>query len=48
MSQFVVDCEFFKKEARSIQLPVTHLFSFGKYFGFLSLSPAFSSAPVIE
>lgn len=28
-SKFVVDCEFFKKEARSIQLPVTHLFSFG-------------------
>ncbi|XP_055428968.1 GPI inositol-deacylase isoform X5 [Bubalus kerabau] len=27
--QFVVDCEFFKKETRSIQLPVTHLFSFG-------------------
>ncbi|XP_028621420.1 GPI inositol-deacylase isoform X2 [Grammomys surdaster] len=27
--KFVVDCEFFKKEARSIQLPVTHLFSFG-------------------
>ncbi|VTJ65509.1 Hypothetical predicted protein [Marmota monax] len=26
---FVVDCEFFKKETRSIQLPVTHLFSFG-------------------
>ena len=32
--QFVVDCEFFKKETRSIQLPVTHLFSFGKYFDF--------------
>uniref|UniRef100_A0A9L0SR22 GPI inositol-deacylase n=1 Tax=Equus caballus TaxID=9796 RepID=A0A9L0SR22_HORSE len=28
-SKFVVDCEFFKKETRSIQLPVTHLFSFG-------------------
>ncbi|XP_023398395.1 GPI inositol-deacylase isoform X3 [Loxodonta africana] len=28
-SKFVVDCEFFKKEMRSIQLPVTHLFSFG-------------------
>uniref|UniRef100_A0A8C6MUW9 GPI inositol-deacylase n=1 Tax=Mus spicilegus TaxID=10103 RepID=A0A8C6MUW9_MUSSI len=28
-SKFVVDCEFFKKEARSMQLPVTHLFSFG-------------------
>ncbi|XP_059784385.1 GPI inositol-deacylase isoform X3 [Balaenoptera ricei] len=28
-SKFVVDCEFFKKETRAIQLPVTHLFSFG-------------------
>ncbi|NP_001308028.1 GPI inositol-deacylase isoform X1 [Homo sapiens] len=28
-SKFVVDCEFFKKEKRYIQLPVTHLFSFG-------------------
>uniref|UniRef100_A0A8C8XDG0 GPI inositol-deacylase n=1 Tax=Panthera leo TaxID=9689 RepID=A0A8C8XDG0_PANLE len=28
-SKFVVDCEFFKKETRTIQLPVTHLFSFG-------------------
>ncbi|XP_023615610.1 GPI inositol-deacylase isoform X4 [Myotis lucifugus] len=28
-SKFVVDCEFFKRETRSIQLPVTHLFSFG-------------------
>uniref|UniRef100_A0A2K6C4D4 GPI inositol-deacylase n=1 Tax=Macaca nemestrina TaxID=9545 RepID=A0A2K6C4D4_MACNE len=28
-SKFVVDCEFFKKETRFIQLPVTHLFSFG-------------------
>uniref|UniRef100_A0A2K5NLM5 GPI inositol-deacylase n=1 Tax=Cercocebus atys TaxID=9531 RepID=A0A2K5NLM5_CERAT len=28
-SKFVVDCEFFKKETRYIQLPVTHLFSFG-------------------
>ncbi|XP_033612172.1 GPI inositol-deacylase [Fukomys damarensis] len=28
-SKFVVNCEFFKRETRSIQLPVTHLFSFG-------------------
>ncbi|XP_006878803.1 PREDICTED: GPI inositol-deacylase [Elephantulus edwardii] len=28
-TKFVVDCEFFKKEAISLQLPVTHLFSFG-------------------
>uniref|UniRef100_A0A2K5PC62 GPI inositol-deacylase n=1 Tax=Cebus imitator TaxID=2715852 RepID=A0A2K5PC62_CEBIM len=28
-TKFVVDCEFFKREARSLQLPVTHLFSFG-------------------
>nr|KAF6353797.1 post-GPI attachment to proteins inositol deacylase 1 [Pipistrellus kuhlii] len=28
-SKFVVDCEFFIKETRSIQLQVTHLFSFG-------------------
>ncbi|XP_057614431.1 GPI inositol-deacylase [Chionomys nivalis] len=28
-SKFFIDCEFFKKETRSIQLPVTHLFSFG-------------------
>ncbi|XP_060033514.1 GPI inositol-deacylase isoform X2 [Erinaceus europaeus] len=28
-SKFIVECEFFKKETRSVQLPVTHLFSFG-------------------
>ncbi|XP_053521097.1 GPI inositol-deacylase isoform X2 [Artibeus jamaicensis] len=29
-SKYAVDCEFFKREARSLQLPVTHLFSFGE------------------
>ncbi|KAM5327787.1 GPI inositol-deacylase isoform 1-T1 [Glossophaga mutica] len=28
-SKYAIDCEFFKREARSLQLPVTHLFSFG-------------------
>ncbi|XP_006862108.1 PREDICTED: GPI inositol-deacylase [Chrysochloris asiatica] len=31
-TKFVIDCEFFKKETRSIQLPVTHLFSFVQWF----------------
>uniref|UniRef100_A0A8C4WHF5 GPI inositol-deacylase n=1 Tax=Gopherus evgoodei TaxID=1825980 RepID=A0A8C4WHF5_9SAUR len=28
-NKFTVDCEFFKEDSRRVQLPVTHLFSFG-------------------
>ncbi|NXN71212.1 PGAP1 deacylase, partial [Himantopus himantopus] len=27
--KYTVDCEFFKEDSRTVQLPVTHLFSFG-------------------
>ncbi|KAM7097367.1 GPI inositol-deacylase isoform 2-T2 [Ciconia maguari] len=27
--QYTLDCEFFKEDSRTVQLPVTHLFSFG-------------------
>ncbi|NXG27766.1 PGAP1 deacylase, partial [Dromaius novaehollandiae] len=27
--QFTLDCEFFKEDSKTVQLPVTHLFSFG-------------------
>uniref|UniRef100_A0A8C4Y2Q2 GPI inositol-deacylase n=1 Tax=Gopherus evgoodei TaxID=1825980 RepID=A0A8C4Y2Q2_9SAUR len=30
-NKFTVDCEFFKEDSRRVQLPVTHLFSFGRY-----------------
>ncbi|XP_043361453.1 GPI inositol-deacylase isoform X4 [Dermochelys coriacea] len=28
-NKFTLDCEFFKEDSRTVQLPVTHLFSFG-------------------
>ncbi|KFQ74846.1 GPI inositol-deacylase, partial [Phaethon lepturus] len=28
-NKYTLDCEFFKEDARTVQLPVTHLFSFG-------------------
>ncbi|NWY02733.1 PGAP1 deacylase, partial [Nothoprocta ornata] len=28
-NKFALDCEFFKEDSRTVQLPVTHLFSFG-------------------
>uniref|UniRef100_A0A8C0EWT9 GPI inositol-deacylase n=1 Tax=Bubo bubo TaxID=30461 RepID=A0A8C0EWT9_BUBBB len=30
-NKYTLDCEFFKEDSRRVQLPVTHLFSFGKY-----------------
>uniref|UniRef100_A0A8C3CET7 GPI inositol-deacylase n=1 Tax=Cairina moschata TaxID=8855 RepID=A0A8C3CET7_CAIMO len=30
-NKFALDCEFFKEDSRTVQLPVTNLFSFGKY-----------------
>uniref|UniRef100_A0A8C0GLU2 GPI inositol-deacylase n=1 Tax=Chelonoidis abingdonii TaxID=106734 RepID=A0A8C0GLU2_CHEAB len=30
-NKFTLDCEFFKEDSRMVQLPVTHLFSFGRY-----------------
>uniref|UniRef100_A0A8C3TAQ3 GPI inositol-deacylase n=1 Tax=Chelydra serpentina TaxID=8475 RepID=A0A8C3TAQ3_CHESE len=30
-NKFTLDCEFFKEDSRTVQLPVTHLFSFGRY-----------------
>uniref|UniRef100_A0A8C9MHU7 GPI inositol-deacylase n=1 Tax=Serinus canaria TaxID=9135 RepID=A0A8C9MHU7_SERCA len=30
-NKYTLGCEFFKEDSRTVQLPVTHLFSFGKY-----------------
>ncbi|CAM4617504.1 unnamed protein product [Lepidochelys olivacea] len=42
-NKFTLDCEFFKEDSRTVQLPVTHLFS----FGLSSSKIVFSSAGLI-